>query len=234
MKKNIRILAFIMMMAASLVFAGCADEDITEEDADIEYEEEDDTSVDEEYAEDEDRSDHDTETAEAKDEEDYPETDEEETYESEDDEYPDDEDSSMFCFDTTTLDGTDVNTKDIFSENRITMVNVWASWCGPCVMEIPELEKMSGQLREKDCGIVGLLIDGEDPNGLADAKDILSDASAQYTNLVFPSAVSNELNIQSVPTTYFVDSKGNILGEPVIGARPQIYLETIDSLLASM
>ena len=234
MKKNIRILTVIMMMAASLVFAGCADEDITEEDANIEYGEEDDTSSDEEYAEDEDWSDYDTETAEAEDEEDDTEPAEEETNESEDDEYPADEGGSILCFDTTTFDGTNVNTKDIFSGNKITLVNVWASWCGPCVMEIPELEKMSGQLREKDCGMVGLLIDGEDPNGLADAKDILSDASAQYTNLVFPSAVSNELNLQSVPTTFFVDSKGNILGEPVIGARPQIYLETIDSLLASM
>ena len=140
---------------------------------------------------------------------------------------------SALCIDTVTLDGESVNTGDIFSKNKFTVVNVWASWCGPCVSEIPELGAMNGELEDKGCGIVGMLIDGDDPMGLKDAKAILSESSATYTNVVCPGTVLDALEIQTVPTTFFVDSKGNLAGETVHGVAPELYLETVNSLLST-
>ena len=140
---------------------------------------------------------------------------------------------SALCIDTVTLDGESVNTGDIFSKNKFTVVNVWASWCGPCTSEIPELGVMNGELEDKGCGIVGMLIDGDDPMGLQDAKAILSESSATYTNVVCPGTVLDELEIQTVPTTFFVDSKGNLAGETVHGVAPELYLETVNSLLST-
>ena len=217
MKKKTQMAAAILIIAAAAVFVGCAGTDSAPEQAADEIIDETDESTDIE--------------AEAGDAEDEA-TDEAEPAEDTEDEAG--EGGSLFCYDTTTLDGDPVNTQDIFAGNKITMVNLWASWCGPCVGEIPELGKMSVQLEEKDCGIVGMLIDGEDPQGLSDARDILSEASADYTNVVCPESIPRELDIVGVPTTYFVDSKGTIIGEPVIGADPEAYLETVDSLLSSM
>ena len=143
------------------------------------------------------------------------------------------EGGSALCYDTVTLDGESVNTGDIFSKNKITVVNIWASWCGPCAGEIPELGAMNGELEDKGCGIVGMLIDGSDPVGLKDAKALLSESSATYTNVVCPGEVLDALGVQTVPTTFFVDSKGNLAGEPVYGAIPELYLETVDSLLSA-
>lgn len=230
MKKKTQMAAAILIIAAAAAFVGCAGTDSAPEQAADEIIDETDESADieAEAGDAEDVAADEAETGDAEDEA----ADEAEPAEDTEDEAG--EGGSLFCYDTTTLDGDPVNTQDIFAGNKITMVNLWASWCGPCVGEIPELGKMSVQLEEKDCGIVGMLIDGEDPQGLSDARDILSEASADYTNVVCPESIPRELDIVGVPTTYFVDSKGNIIGEPVIGADPEAYLETVDSLLSSM
>lgn len=141
---------------------------------------------------------------------------------------------SKLCYSGKDVNGKQVNTADIFAQNKVTLVNLWASWCGPCAGEIPELDEINGELQKKGCGVMGILTDGEDPDGLNDALDILDDAGATYTNVICSESLLEELGIEAFPTTFFVDSSGNILGEPVIGAYPDQYRETIDKLLSDM
>ncbi len=141
---------------------------------------------------------------------------------------------SEFCFSGTDVNGNAVNTAEVFAKNKVTVVNIWASWCPPCVGEIPELDKMNKELSEKGCGVIGLLDDGEDPQGLEDAKDILQDVGATYLNMIFPYKISANVAFQAYPTTFFVDSNGKIIGEPVVGAAPDRYREMVDSLLSNM
>ncbi len=93
---------------------------------------------------------------------------------------------------------------------------------------------MNEELKEQGCGVVGFLMDGEDPYGLEDAKDILEYTKAAYPNIISPAALADKIGLQAYPTTYFVDSDGTILGEPVVGARPDQYRKTVDSLLSDM
>ncbi len=136
-------------------------------------------------------------------------------------------------FKTTDLNGNPITAKDLFSAHEYTMINIWASWCGPCIGEIPELQELSADFEEKDCAIVGILWDGDDSWGLADGKEILSDAGATYLNLMPPSNVDTLFPSDAVPTSYFVDRNGHIVGDPIVGAYPEGYVSTLNSLLGN-
>ena len=59
-------------------------------------------------------------------------------------------DKNAVIFETTDIDGNQVSSADIFSQHKITMVNIWGTFCGPCIDEMPDLEVLSGRLAEKD------------------------------------------------------------------------------------
>lgn len=134
-------------------------------------------------------------------------------------------------FDSTDLEGNKVNSKDVFEKNKYTMVNIWASWCGPCIQELPELEKINKEFVSKGCGIVGLLIDGTDPTGLADAKDIIADTGVTYMNVIDNAEIADMLQVTGVPTTVFVDENGKIVGKTIVGVDPEAYKRVMEGLL---
>ena len=105
---------------------------------------------------------------------------------------------------TTDIDGNKVD-KSIFSKYKLTMVNVWNTGCSPCISEIPTLDRLNKEYREKGVSIKGMLL--ESGIGLTDeekatAKEILSKANATYQQLTVT---------QAFPTTFFIDKDGNIV-----------------------
>ncbi|MDD4851098.1 MAG: rhodanese-like domain-containing protein [Gemmiger sp.] len=138
--------------------------------------------------------------------------------------------------DDTTLDQT------IFEDYGLTMVNVWATFCGPCLKEMPDLGELSAEYAEKGVQVVGIVSDVR-PNAdgsfaqasLDNAKDLVTRTGAAYLHLL-PSETLNSAvlkDIYAVPTTFFVDSKGNQVGELYMGARSKAaWAEIIDGLLA--
>jgi thiol-disulfide isomerase/thioredoxin len=56
---------------------------------------------------------------------------------------------SGISFETTDLAGNTVRSEDIFGENALTMVNLWGTYCGPCIGEMPDLEELNGRLKDK-------------------------------------------------------------------------------------
>ena len=75
-----------------------------------------------------------------------------------------------FDFDTVDLDGNAVNTREFAAEHELTLVNFWATWCGPCVGEMPELqslhERFSTEAAETDVAILGVWLDTERTQGI--------------------------------------------------------------------
>jgi thiol-disulfide isomerase/thioredoxin len=118
-------------------------------------------------------------------------------------------------------------TQDIFSQKKLTMLNIWATFCGPCIDEMPELGKLSTELKDADVQIIGLVADVADQNGrivesqVTQAKQIVEGTAADYTHLLPSDGFINELlgKVYAVPTTYFFDSAGNQVGEPVLGSQ---------------
>ena len=126
-------------------------------------------------------------------------------------------------FSTTDLDGNKVS-EDIFADYDLTLVNFWATWCGPCVEEIPELAKLYDKL-PVGVNLIGICIDAE--TGAETAVKILSDSKAEYTVLVANTVLNRFMGkvASTVPTTIFVDSEGNLIGDPVIGVPKKGVLE---------
>lgn len=141
---------------------------------------------------------------------------------------------SNVSFQTTDLDGNAVDSKDIFAENKITMINIWGTYCGPCVEEMPELEKSNQEYADKGAAIIGLVVDvtETDDSFLQEAKDIVKDTGVTYLNIKAWDGYKDQLSAPATPTTYFVDSEGKIVGKSVIGTNLDKYRERLDELLA--
>ena len=136
-------------------------------------------------------------------------------------------------FETTDTEGNIITSEDLFSSNKITMINIWASWCGPCIRELPELQAISERLKEKNCGVIGLLYDGDGEEALETAKKLMTDNGVSYPVILPPENVDSLFPLEAFPTTYFVDSEGKIVSEPIVGAYVDQYETTVDALLAA-
>ena len=135
-------------------------------------------------------------------------------------------------FETTDTDGNPVNSEELFGAHEITMVNIWASWCGYCIDEMEELEAINGRLAEKVCAVVGLLADGDEEAALASGLETLKEKGVTYTNLLPPENFSDIFYLTAYPTTYFVNREGEIVGTPIVGAMIDTYEPMVEALLA--
>ena len=70
---------------------------------------------------------------------------------------------AMKFFSALTLDGEEVRLEDVLKENRYTLVEFWASWCGPCIAEIPHLKSAYANFRDRGFEILSVNLD-EDPD----------------------------------------------------------------------
>ena len=140
----------------------------------------------------------------------------------------------VLSFETTDLDGNPVSSEELFGNNKITVVNLWVSWCGSCIMEMPELNAFNQRIQEKDCEVVGILIDGNQKEALAEGIDLVEETGAEYLMLKPFAGVDWALPVQAFPTTYFVDSEGRLLGRPIVGASVPLYEERLEELLEEM
>ena len=130
---------------------------------------------------------------------------------------------SFPAFEGQDLDGNAVKSSELFGGNTVTVVNFWFTSCRPCVEELSALDALNKQLAEKGGAVVGInsfTLDGDEA-AIAEAKDVLAKKGASYRNLRFDTntdAGKFAMGIYSFPTSYVVDQKGNIVGEPIVGA----------------
>ncbi|MBQ9642516.1 MAG: TlpA family protein disulfide reductase [Lachnospiraceae bacterium] len=144
------------------------------------------------------------------------------------------EEGTVLSFETIDTNGNPVDSKALFAQNKVTMINIWGTTCGPCIGELPELEKMNKEFNQKGGAIVGLVNDVWVNNSkyLGEARDILSDTGVTYTNLCAWEGYNDVLPVVGTPTTYFVDSQGKLIGDPILGADPAKYVERMEEYLS--
>lgn len=108
-------------------------------------------------------------------------------------------------FTLTTLEGQEVNLSELRGQPLV--LNFWATWCGPCRAEMPELQRLHDRLGPG--GLVVLGINQDEP-------DQAIAAFRQELGVSFPTVidrrmgVSREYAVNSIPTTFFVDRQGVI------------------------
>lgn len=141
--------------------------------------------------------------------------------------------TSIPTFTATDLNGEEV-TNDIFAQKDLTVLNVWGTFCTPCIEEMPELAAWSKEMPE-NVQIVGLIADitsTEDTELIETANTIVSETGVEFVNII-PTDDFTELllSVTGVPTTFFVDKEGNIVGEPIIGANVEGYKSFVTEYL---
>ena len=117
-------------------------------------------------------------------------------------------------FETTDREGNPYD-QSIFSDARLTLVNFWEPWCGPCVQEMPELQKLYEDYAEKGLQIIGVY----STSGMEDDVDAVLDYVGTTYPILLYTDVFNQFQTGYVPTTVFIDSEGDQVGETAIGSR---------------
>lgn len=139
----------------------------------------------------------------------------------------------MPAFTAKDLDGNTV-TDSIFSEKDLTAVNIWGTFCTPCVDEMPQLGEWAKSL-PAEIGLMGLIIDiegDEDTEHRDLAVSITKEAGAEFTQVIANADFDGLLQcISGVPTTVFVDKSGKIVGEPIVGADVEGYKAFVEEYL---
>jgi thiol-disulfide isomerase/thioredoxin len=100
-------------------------------------------------------------------------------------------------------------------ENRLTMLNFWATWCGPCVAEMPDLAELHKNYAEKGFSILGVMVDADTEAALS----LIEEFEVGYPILPLSGdLVEMAGGFRYVPTTVFFDSSGAQVGEIQIGS----------------
>lgn len=131
---------------------------------------------------------------------------------------------------------------DVLQGKKLTMINVWATYCNPCINEMPELAQLNKDYADKGVQVIGVLTDlgsteAYDGEAMDYARAIIDSTGADYLHILpgegmFFGALND---ITAVPTTYFVDENGQIIGEPYVGSRDYDgWAAIVDDLLTNM
>lgn len=108
-------------------------------------------------------------------------------------------------FKLETLDGEEIRLSDFLGERVV--LNFWATWCGPCKDEMPDIQRLS---EDRDVTVLAVNLTYSE-----DSIETVSEFTDEY-GLEFPilldehSSVSQLFRIQPIPTTYMLDSNGKI------------------------
>jgi len=109
-------------------------------------------------------------------------------------------------------------------KGKVTIIDFWAAWCGPCRRENPNVVKVYEKYHEKGLEIIGVSLDGTPKQ--KDAKQAWLNAIEkdgltwhQVSNLnYFNGPVAKKYNIRSIPATFILDSEGKIIAKNVRGS----------------
>lgn len=128
-------------------------------------------------------------------------------------------------------------TTESFGANEITLVNIWGTYCPPCIEEMPDLEKIYQEYGAKGVGVIGICSDTDGKKNFELGEKVIAQTGVTYPNLIPDTLLTTLLmkEVDSIPTTLFVDKKGNVVGRLLIGKRSYEQLTTeIDTLLSQL
>src|SRR6266852_5870064 len=129
-------------------------------------------------------------------------------------------------FSLTGLDGRPITLAD--SHGKVILVNFWATWCGPCRAEIPDLVELQNKYKDR-LQILGLVVDDDD-------QDVIKEFAEKF-GINYPVAIAtNEIRMQyggiaALPTSFVLDSEGRIVQKHEGLRDPLLYETEIRSLL---
>lgn len=125
---------------------------------------------------------------------------------------------------------------DTVPQSKLTMVNVWATYCGPCLNEMPDLGELASEYEPDEFQIIGIVSDVLEGGDLSTVESLVQQTGANYTHLLLNESLINAIvsNVSAVPTTFFLDEHGEVI-ETVVGARSKAgWEDLINGLLEKL
>lgn len=111
---------------------------------------------------------------------------------------------------------------------KVVFLNFWATWCGPCRAEIPDLIALQNRYKDR-LQIIGLDVDDDDP---AEIEKFISDTGIQYPVAMAPGELRAEYGgIPALPTSFVLDTDGRVVQKHVGLFDPALYETEIRALL---
>ena len=120
------------------------------------------------------------------------------------------------------LDGKMVSLSDY--KGKVVLVNIWATWCPPCVKEMPSMEKLYRKFKRENFEILAVSIDEPGPKAVAPFME--------KTRLTFPAlidskgAIKSVYRISAIPESFIIDKQGFLIKKivgPLDWAAPQVF-----------
>lgn len=138
-------------------------------------------------------------------------------------------------FEGTDLEGNAVSS-DILSHSKLTMVNVWATYCGPCLREMPALGELAAEYDAEDFQLIGIVSDVMEGADQSTAESLVRETGASYPHLLLNESIYLGLlsDVTAVPTTFFLNQEGAVLDTVVGAMEKDAWEEKINELLEGL
>ena len=118
-------------------------------------------------------------------------------------------------------------------KGSVVLVNVWATWCGPCRFEIPELEKMHKDFGARGFKVIGISVDD---TGADSVKEFVTEKKMTYPIVIDAEGkIANLMQTSILPTTVLIDKSGKVVWKQygAISSGDMSLLKALEAALAS-
>ncbi len=110
-----------------------------------------------------------------------------------------------------------VSLRGEISKHKITVVDFWASWCGPCRQEMPNMVKLNEEFADKGLGIVGISLDNENSAW----QQAIKEMNMNWTQLSelrgWDDDAAKMFGVRAIPHTIVFNQEGKILARDLRG-----------------
>lgn len=113
--------------------------------------------------------------------------------------------------DVKLLNGSVVKTSSLLNQKGLTIINFWATWCKPCVLELNNIKEVFADW-QKETGVKLVAVSIDDSRTMAKVGPLVSGKGWEYDIVLDPnSELKRKLNVVNPPHTFVVNSKGEVV-----------------------
>ena len=95
-------------------------------------------------------------------------------------------------------------------QDKVLLVNFWATWCAPCIKEMPSLDRLKRKIN-KNFDVIAVSVDRD---GVKKVKDFFNENKITNLGKYFDTknSLAKEMNLIGLPTSFFINKKGDLIG----------------------